>query len=443
MTTTRHQVGLVTAVALVAGNMIGSGVFLLPASLAPYGGLSFVGWAISSLGSIALALVFARFARISPDAGGPYAYARRSFGDLPAFLVAWSYWMSTWATNAALAVALVGYLDPFAPSVVRDPFKAAVLAVAIVWLLVFINSRGVREAGQVQILTLVLKVIPLVVIGLVGLAHLEPSHFATPEGDASPVGGVMATVTLTLWAFLGLESATIPADHVRDAARTIPRATIIGTVMAAAIYIVSTSGVMGLIAPATLAQSTAPFADAARLMFGSGAAALVAIGAAISCFGALNGWTLMVGELPRALARDGLFPAVFARLSSRGTPVAGMVIGGALSTALIAANYAHSLVALFTFIILLSTLGTLVPYVICSLAALLRRPGSVSEAAPPTATATTVAMAALAYAILAVIGAGGQVIALGTLAFVAGLPVFYWSRRHRPAPRSREDSMHA
>jgi APA family basic amino acid/polyamine antiporter len=133
-----------------------------------------------------------------------------------------------------------------------------------------------------------------------------------------------------------------------------------------------------------------------------------------------------------------LFPAVFARVSSRGTPVAGMVIGGALSTALIAANYADDLVALFTFIILLSTLGTLVPYVICSLAAVLRRPGTLSAQVPSTPVATTVAIAALAYAILAVIGAGGQVLALGTLAFVAGLPVFYWSRRQRLAP-----SMHA
>ncbi|HET9368946.1 MAG TPA: amino acid permease [Vicinamibacterales bacterium] len=427
-----------TAVALVAGNMIGSGVFLLPASLAPFGGLSFVGWAISSLGSIALALVFARYARISPDAGGPYAYARRSFGDLPAFLVAWSYWMSVWATNAALAVAFVGYLDPFAPTVVRDPLKAAVLAVAIVWLLVFINSRGVRQSGQVQVLTTAIKVVPLLAIGIVGLAQVEPSHFDVPATATSPVAAVMATVTLTLWAFLGLESATIPADHVRDAARTIPRATIIGTVTAAAIYIVSTTGVRGVLPPAMLSQSTAPFADAAGLLFGSGAAGLVAIGAAISCFGTLNGWTLMVGQLPRAVARDGLFPAVFARVSSRGTPVAGMVIGGALSTALIAANYADDLVALFTFIILLSTLGTLVPYVICSLAAVLRRPGTVSAQVPSTPVATTVAIAALAYAILAVIGAGGQVLALGTLAFVAGLPVFYWSRRQRLAP-----SMHA
>ena len=162
--------------------MIGSGVFLLPASLAPYGGLSLAGWVVSATGSVLLAIVFARLGRRDPAAGGPYAYTRRSFGDLAGFLVAWGYWISSWATNAALAVAFVGYLSPFVPTVVANPASAAGLAVATLWLLTAVNARGVAAAGRVQVVTTVLKILPLLLIGIAGLAVLQPAHLASPSG---------------------------------------------------------------------------------------------------------------------------------------------------------------------------------------------------------------------------------------------------------------------
>jgi len=423
-------IGFWTAVALVLGNMIGSGVFLLPASLAPYGGLSLAGWVVSATGSVLLAIVFARLGRRDPAAGGPYAYTRRSFGDLAGFLVAWGYWISSWATNAALAVAFVGYLSPFVPTVVANPASAAGLAVATLWLLTAVNARGVAAAGRVQVVTTVLKILPLLLIGIAGLAVLQPAHFAVAERPLPAYGrDVMAVVTLTLWAFLGLECATIPAGSVRDPDRTIPRATLIGTLIAAAVYLVSTVGVTGVVPPDVLATTTAPFADAARTLFGEGAAKAVAIGAAISCFGALNGWILIVGQLPLAVARDGLFPPVFARTTPDGAPVAGMVIAGALSTALIALNYTRGLVPLFTFSILLATLSTLVPYVFCSLAEFLleRQPGAprVSHGA------RLVSALAFLYALVAVAGAGAEVVYWGFLLLLAGLPIYVWRQRAR------------
>jgi APA family basic amino acid/polyamine antiporter len=363
-----RPIGFWIAVALVMGNMIGSGVFLLPASLAAYRGLSLVGWVISAAGSICLALVFAQLAGFRPASGGPYAYTRQAYGDLAGFLVAWGYWISIWTANAALAVAFVGYLDPFIPSVVRNPVAAASLAVGMVWLLTAVNCRGTLGAGRVQLVTTTLKVLPLVLIGIAGTMMFEPSHFSLAGVEGGIGKGVMATVTLTLWAFVGLESATVPAGSTADARRTIPRATIVGTLLAAGLYLLSTVGVMSLLDPATLAKSTAPFADAARVLAGDRAAALVAIGAAISCFGALNGWVLVVGQLPMAVAQDGLFPRAFARISGRGTPVFAMVVGATLSTVLVAMNFSRGLVELFTFIILLATLSTLVPYTFCSLA---------------------------------------------------------------------------
>ncbi|MEO6222171.1 MAG: amino acid permease [Vicinamibacterales bacterium] len=434
----RDSLGFWMAIALVMGNMVGSGVFLLPSSLAAFGGLSLAGWMASTVGATCLALVFARLARMEPAAGGPYAYTRKAFGDLPAFLVAWGYWISTWGTLAALAVAGVGYLDPFFPTLVRTPALAALLAIAVVWLLTMVNVAGVRRAGQVQVVTTVLKLLPLIVVGIGGLFFLAPPHFAihaTSLGDAA--GQVTQTATLTLWAFLGLEAATIPADTIANPERTIPRATVVGTLLAATIYMISTVGVMSLVPPAVLATSTAPFADGARALLGNPAANLVAIGAAISCFGALNGWTLVVGQLPLAVARDGLFPEFFSRVSPRGTPVAGMVLAAVLASALIAMNYTRGLVELFTFIILLSTLSTLVPYVFSALAVFRIVDPAAPVGAGGTARARLPAMVkafaslAFAYGLWAIGGAGQETVYWGFLLLMSGLPVFVWVTRNR------------
>jgi APA family basic amino acid/polyamine antiporter len=421
---TSRTIGYWTTVALVMGNMIGSGVFLLPASLAPYGGVSLLGWLISTAGALMLALVFARLARIVPAAGGPYAYTRLAFGDFAGFLVAWGYWISMWCTNAALAVAGVGYLDPFVPTLVRNPAAAALMALAGIWVLTMVNLRGVREAGQVQAVSTALKIVPLLAIGIGGLFVLDPTHFELADTSGRAIlSGATATATLTLWAFLGLESATVPAASIRDPGRTIPRATIVGTALAAGIYVVSTVGVMAVLPPDALGRSTAPFSDAARVLAGEWAAALVAAGAAISCFGALNGWILLSGQLPLAIASDGLFPRIFGHLSSRGVPARGVIIGSILSTILIGMNYSRGLVELFTFMILLATLSTLIPYVFSALAIFLipDRPGGTSRGYLGGALAGVLAFA---YSLWAIGGAGAEVVYWGFLLLIAGLPVY-------------------
>ena len=405
------------------GNMIGSGVFLLPASLAPFGGLALGGWAFSTIGAVLLALVFAHLARFNPATGGMYAYTRQAFGDVPGFLVAWGYWISVWSADGALAIAFVGYLHPFIPSVVDNPAAAALLAIGVTWLLTFVNITGVRNAARMQIVTTGLKILPLVVIGIAGFVHFNPAHFAVANTGVVPVAaGITSCATLTLFALLGIECATIPADEVEDPNRTIPRATVVGTLLTAAIYIVSTVGLMSLVAPDVLSHSTAPFADAARILVGDRFAALIAIGAAISCFGALNGWILIVGQVPLAAARDGLFPAIFARMSSRGTPAVGMIIGAILTTGLIAMNSSRGLVQLYTFIILLATLSTLVPYAFCSLAAFV-----IARQDPRgrlTAGTRFVCAGAFAYSLWAIGGAGADVVYWGFLLLMVGLPVY-------------------
>ena len=418
--------GFWAAVSLVMGNMIGSGVFMLPASLATFRGLSLVGWVVSAAGAVALALVFARLARLRPAAGGPYAYTRLAFGDVPGFLVAWGYWLSVVATLAALAVALVGYLDPFFPTLVRTPLAASALAVAVVWVLIGVNVAGVSYAGRVQVVTTVLKVLPLAVVGIGGVWFFAPSAFAMPQVDTPVATQLVSVTTLTLWAFLGLECATVPAGAVQEPERTIPRATVVGTLLAAMVYVLSTVGVMSLVPPDVLASSTAPFADGARVLLGEMGGRLVALGAVVSCFGALNGWVLIAGQLPMAVASDGLFPRVFGEVSPRGTPVRGMVVAGVIASVIVAMNYSRGLVDLFTFIILLSTLSTLVPYVFCSLAGWLM-PGQ----PVPTGWTAGVSVFAFVYAMFAIYGAGAETVLYGFLFLLAGLPVYLWVRRQR------------
>jgi APA family basic amino acid/polyamine antiporter len=418
------------AVALVMGNMIGSGIFLLPSSLAAYGGIGLLGWLVSAIGSILLALVFAQMSRLRPAAGGPYAFTRLAFGDLAGFLVAWGYWVSVCCGNAAIALACVGYLEPFIPNLVHAPLIAAAMAAGCVWLLTAVNVWGIREAGLVQVVTTILKLLPLVLVGAAAFTAFNPAPFVIATTGARAIGGQLSTAAaMTFWAFGGLESATIPAGDVHDPHRTIPRATIVGTVLTATIYVVSTVGVMSVMPTDELRTSTAPFADAARAFAGNWAAGLVAAGAAIACFGALNGWILISGQVPLAIAGDGLFPRVFGTMSRRRTPARGLVISSLLTTSLIALNASRGLVELFTFIILLGTLNALVPYVFSSLAGFLIDRSQADNGNRPRGG--IIGGLAFAYSLWMIGGAGTEVVYWGFLLLLSGLPVYVWVVRQK------------
>jgi APA family basic amino acid/polyamine antiporter len=426
------------SVALVMGNMIGSGIFLLPASLATYRGVGLLGWIISAAGSVLLAFVFARMSRLRPSAGGPYAFTRIGFGDLAGFLVAWGYWISVCCGNAAIALAFVGYLDPFIPAAMHQPLWNAVLAGASVWLLTAVNVWGIREAAQVQVVTTVLKLLPLVVISAAAFLRFNPAPLSISTPDTRTFVSQLSTAAaMTFWAFGGLESATIPADSVDNPKRTIPRATVVGTILTAVIYIVSTIGVMSVVPMDVLKTSTAPFAEAAEAFIGNRAGLAVAAGAAVACFGALNGWILIAGQMPSAIANDKLFPSVFGRETSRGTPAFALIVSGVLTTALIAMNSSRQLVDLFTFIILLGTLNALVPYAFSSLSVLLidRQDRPESQTRPALRT-SIVGGLAFAYSLWMIGGAGTDVVYWGFLLLLMGLPIYVWVLRFRTNPES-------
>lgn len=423
MSTRQRSLGLWMLIALVIGNIIGSGVFVLPAALAPYGAASLLGWAISLGGALMLALVYAWLAQIVPNYGGAYAYARRAFGDSAGFVAAWSYWVCVWSANAAIAVAFAGSLGSVWPAATTTPWRSALCALAALWICTAISLSGIREVGYTAIVTTLLKLVPLIVFGLLGLGWVHASAFHPFNAGGLPLVNVASSVAaLTLWAFLGLETATVPTGVVRDPQRTVPRATMIGIIIAGLATMLACTVVVGMLPADVLHASAAPMAEAARRVWGDWAGLGIGVVATISCFGALNGWVLLQGQTTLAPALDGLFPKPFARLDKHDTPWFGLLLSSVLASALIASNYSRTLVALFTFTILLSTAATLLPYLITVLAWWrIDKHSSVWRKA--------VALGALAFSVWALIGTGAETLMWGGVLLLAGLPIYAWQRR--------------
>jgi basic amino acid/polyamine antiporter, APA family len=419
-----RSLGFWAVTALVVGSMIGSGVFLLPASLAAYGAASLLGWGATLCGALLLALVYARLSRDKPLQGGPYAYTREAFGDLPAFVVGWAYWVSMVCGNAALSVAFAGSLGAVFPATISTPGRAAATALGALWICTAVNLfGGVRGGSQMQMLWTVLKLLPLLLFVAIAVWYVEPASYHPFNPSGAPLLSVAtATAALTLWAFQGLEVATIPAASIRDPARTIPRATLAGMLIAGVVTVVTCTVVLGLLPSETLQHSAAPMADAAETLWGPWARIAVGAVAAVSVFGALNGWVLLMAQVPLAAADDGLFPRFFARVDKRGTPWLGLLISASLATVVAASNYSGSLVQLFTFSILLSTAATLLPYCV-SVAALLRQGRRIGVGWQ------VIAVGALAYSLWALVGTGSESLLWGAGLILAGLPLYFWEKR--------------
>ncbi len=424
------KIGLLTSTALVVGNMVGAGVFLLPASLAAYGGISLLGWIGSSVGAIFLALLFSQLSKLVPNSiGGPYAFTRVGLGDFAAYLVAWGYWISIWCTNAAIAVAFVSYLSVFIPALATNTILSVGTGLSAVWLLTWVNARGVKEAGLVQLITTILKLTPLVLIAIVGLFYIDFNNFRPFNiSGTSDFSAITATTTLTLFAFLGLESATIPSGNIHNPETTIPKATMIGTLITILVYVLGTIAVMGMIPAHELKNSNAPFADAAAILWGDSARYWVAAGAIISTFGALNGWILLQGQIPFAASRDKMFPFIFSKENNKGAPVMGLVISSVLISVLMMMNFTKGLTDTFTFMILLTTIMVLVPYLFSAASygiILLQnkfwRRDLISK--------VIIAGIAFIYSLWAVVGSGQETVYWGFVALISGIPFYVWMKR--------------
>ena len=426
---TPRRLGFWMACALVVGNMIGSGVFLLPASLSPFGWNAVVAWIVTISGALCLAAVFAKLASAMPAAGGPYAYSRAAFGHAPAFLVAWSYWVALLVGNGAIATAAMSYLSLFFPILTEVKGLHAVVTLTVIWSLTLLNCRGAAVAGGVQLVTTLLKIFPLLaVIGVAAVVLFTKGGSAVMplEPGELNLAGITAAATLTLWALLGLESATVPADKVDQPEKTIPRATLVGTAFTGALYLLVCSAIILMSPRGSLEGSNAPFADFIALHLGANAGAFISIFAIISALGALNGWILLQGELPSAMARDGVFPAYLGKTSVRGVPVRAHVTSSTVLSGIVLLNYSKTMAEFFNFLVLLATTSCLVMYLMTALAALtLQARGKLKG----TAALSVVGVLAALYSVWTIWGAGTDAILWGFALLAAGVPVYFVTRR--------------
>jgi APA family basic amino acid/polyamine antiporter len=364
------RLNLTAATALIVGSIVGVGIFNLPTSLASYGPISLVAMGLTTVGAVALALLFAALSRRLPADGGPYAFSRVAFGNRTGFANAWSYWITAWAGNAAIATGWVLYVEVFINKGHLRLWSVLLVLIGL-WVPAFINLSGVKNMGSVQVITSVLKFAALAFMSTVGLFYITSGNY-TPfnisGGSAvSAIGGGMA---IALFSYLGVETAAVAAAKVRDPDRNVPRATIYGTLATAVVYMLSLTAVFGIVPSETLAEANAPFSTAVNAMFGGeiwgNVMAAVVI---VSGLGALNGWTMICAEMPRAAAKDGLFPERFKRLNKAGVPAFGIVVSTALASLAMVINYVGSNgETVFTTLVLMTGITAAIPYLFSALA---------------------------------------------------------------------------
>ena len=409
--------------------MIGSGIFTLPSTLAKFGGLGLSGWVISAIGALILAKIFGIVSKVIPETGGPYAYTKSAFGDLPAFIVGWGYWLSIWATNSAIALTFTGYLSVFIPAIGDKPIWTALSCIGVIWLLTMINARSVNAGGRMQLVTTILKIVPILAVAIAGIFVFNIDHFSPfNPSQSSSIEAITISSALCLFAFMGLEAASIPAGNIKNPKKNISRATLIGVFIVVGIYLLSSISLFGILPPAAVETSLAPFSDAAEKLFGSNARYLVAAGACISTFGALNGWILIQGQVPLAMAREKAMPKVFSKLNSRETPTLGIIITSVLITLLLLMNQSKSFSNLYSFMVLLTTVTVLISYlatVLVYLHFIIRQKHGLKL----NFKTGSMAFLGIGFSIWMIIGSGIEAILWGGVGVILGMPFYLWLKR--------------
>jgi arginine:agmatine antiporter len=434
-----RKMSLTQATMLVAGNMIGTGVFLLPVNLAQVGSIAIFGWLIATAGVAALGLAFAKLGELNPQQGGPYAYARDFLGPYAGFQTNYVYWFGNWIGNIAIAIAAIGYLAELVPAIMLPP--ASVVATAIlIWLLTLANIVGPRLVGAIETWTMALALVPILAIALFGWIWFDPQVFLAGwnVSGESEAQAVSRAASMALWAYMGIESAVVSAGVIDNPKRNVPLATLIGLALAAVVYVLSSSVIMGLLPNAELRNSHAPFAQAARIAIGAPGAIIISVCAVLKSVGSLGGWMLLVGQSAQAAAADGMFPRIFARSNANGVPGAGLIIVAVLMTIVLFATVSPTLADQFNHIVDLAVMLIIVPYVYSAVAVV----KVIYDRQLPQATLRAykwIALAAVAYCLWAVIGGDPQTVVSAMVALLISVPLypFFIRSMDEAAQRSR------
>jgi arginine:agmatine antiporter len=433
-----RKMSLLQATMLVSGNMIGTGIFLLPVSMASIGGIAVFGWIIAAAGAAALGLAFAKLGELDPQEGGPYAYARDFLGPYVGFQTNYIYWFANWIGNVAIALAVVGYLAEFL-SGINSPRASVFAAAVVIWVLTFANIRGPRVIGALETWTVGLALIPILAIAFLGWFWFNPATFMDGWNviGGSSMHAISRAASVALWAFMGIESASVSAGVIENPKRNIPLATLLGLAISAVVYLLSCTVIMGIIPNAQLRSSHAPFAEAARMVAGTTGMVIIGLCAILKSLGALGGWMLLVGQSAKAAADDGMFPRIFGRINRHGVPGVGLAVVSVLMTIVLFATMSPTIAGQFDQIINLAVILIVVPYVYASVAVV----KVVYDHKGRGRTLNffkVVALAAVGYCLWAVIGGDLRTVMQSLVALLLSVPLYPFFMRSMEAAANRK-----
>ena len=424
MSSEQHRViGFWRGWSIAVGCAIGSGIFMMPTMLAPYGMLGFGGWIIAGGGSILVALTMARLVKRIPKTGGPYVYVNEGLGNFSGFIIAWTYWVACISAIAGISIAFVGYLSFFIPTISSTPTYSLFASLILVWTIVILNIKSLENSSKFQLISTILKILPLIFIIFLGAANFNSANL--PDLNPSnlhPISLLATVTTLVMWSFIGIETATVPADNVINPQETIPKVLIASVLTILILYILVSIAIAAIVPANELINSSAPFALAATKILGVTGGIIISIGALISTLGSLNANTLTAGNLSLAAARDGLLPSKFVMLTKAGTPVFTYLLTGSFVSVLLILNYTKGIVNAFVFMAMLSTLSTLIAYAFCAIAEF--KFVQTDEKNQKRNNALLISCGTFLYAFFAIWGAGIEMIIYSLILILIGTPIY-------------------
>lgn len=428
----KKGLGLPGAIAMVVGSMIASGIFMSPQNLASSTNpkTAIIAWIITGAGAILIAISFANMVAKIPKTGGAVVYAKAAYGEFPSFLVGWSYWIGAWISLGALINGCIRYLGKLIPVVGDNRLVGFIVASALLWVLTYLNIRGVKGAGSVAVITTICKLVPLALFVIIAIFHFNPQYLHTvSNADVSGTNTLPAAIAITMWAFMGLEMGCFPAEETKNAEVFIKKATIWGTVFVAAVYIIVSILSFGILPQSQLAQSQAPIADMLNVMTGgTWGGVFVSLGVVISTLGAASGCCLVTARCSYACAVDKTFPSIFGRMHPKfGTPVGSLIINSILVNILLITNYVNGLNSAYEFMMLLSTMTTLPAYVATEGAEILlcKKFGKDINLGKFIAK-SILPLLAFVYTMYVLYGCGASSVMWGLILILVGLPFYLY-----------------
>jgi putrescine:ornithine antiporter len=401
---------------VVAVNMMGSGIIMLPTNMAQVGAISLLSWIVTALGSMAIAYGFAQAGLFNQRPGGMAAYAEDAYGKGGYFLTFLLYFFSLAIGNVAIAISAVGYLAGFFPAMSATPIATCISVIGLIWLTTVANFGGPKITGRIGAVTVWGVIIPVAGLSIIGWFWFKGDTFAqawNPKG-MSLFEGMGSSIALTLWAFLGMESAAQNSDAVENPKRDVPLACMFGTLGAAVIYVLSTTVIQGIVPNAELAKSTGPFALAYAKMFNPTIGSIIMALAVIACLGSLLGWQFTIGQTAKTAAADRLFPTVFSKVNSMEAPVAGMLVMGVVQSVLALSTISPTLSQQFSALVNLAVVTNVLPYIISLSALFVMMKGAGVAGATYTRNAV-ITVVAMLYSTYAIYASGKDAVLGGTI----------------------------